>query len=98
MHLTREGYEFAGKYVATTLAAWYLTEVAKAPKAVTVRDAALARLAKVAKAAPKAATPADRKELLAALDAVWQACPYLPAQGLLWHGIRYADTASDKDM
>lgn len=93
VHLTREGYEFAGKYVAAALAAWYQAEVAKSFAAVKVRDAALAGLARVLKAAPKASGPEDRKELLVALDIVWRVCPYLPAQGHVWHAVKYGGTA-----
>jgi len=88
VHLNRQGYEFSGKYVARALAMWYETEVARENKAVKVRNVMLARLKAVAQ---KSARAGDRAAVLAALHAIWRACPYLPAQGLLWHAVQYAD-------
>jgi len=91
VHLTREGYEFSGAYVAKALAMWYEAEVAREQKAVKVRNVMLGRLKAVAQ---KSARGENRAVLLAALDAIWRACPYLPAQGLLWHSVQYADAAT----
>jgi len=91
VHLTKEGYDFSGKYVATVLATWYEAEVAKEKKAVKVRNVMLGRLKTVAQ---KSARGENRAAALVALDAIWRACPYLSAQGLLWHSVQYADVAA----
>jgi lysophospholipase L1-like esterase len=90
VHLTPEGYKFAGPYVAAAFNAWCAAEALKAPEAVELRDKALARLAKVSAKADDAKSPERRKKLLAELDEIWQACPYLPNQAAVWHAVYYA--------
>jgi len=91
VHLTAKGYAFCGKYLAGALAAWHDAEVARDPKAGEVRDAQTERLAKLADAAKEAATAAARERILAGLNELWRACPWLPAQAILWHTLRYAE-------
>lgn len=90
VHLTPTGYAFAARHIATAIAAWWQGEVVRDPAAVKARDVLIARLKEVAAQAKRTEGPDVRKRLLARLDEVWQACPYLPPQAALWHSIRYA--------
>lgn len=96
VHFVPEGYTFCGKYLAAAIAAWYETEVARDAKGLKVRDQALAQLKEVAAAIAKEADkPEGRKQLLAKLDAVWRACPYLPPQAAIWHAVYYAGKTAE---
>jgi lysophospholipase L1-like esterase len=89
VHLKPEGYKFVGPYLAKAIAGWYYTEVLKDAKGVELRDRMAARVKKAAETARSAADPDMRKKLLAELDEIWQACPWLPAQAALWHTVYY---------
>jgi hypothetical protein len=91
VHLSPEGYGFSGPYIAGAVAAWYAAEVAKDPKAVETRDKMVGRLKKVAASIDGAKRPEVRTKLLAELDTIWRSCPYLSAQGAIWHAVWYAE-------
>jgi lysophospholipase L1-like esterase len=89
VHLVPEGYKFVGPYIAKALAGWYEAEIAREPKAVTLRDQTTARLKKVAAQVGEAKEPQTRRKLLAELDEIWQAVVWLPAEATIWSAVYY---------
>jgi lysophospholipase L1-like esterase len=102
VHLSKGGYKVIGGYVAECVAAWYAAEMAKDPKAVKSRDEAADKVKALSEqfdeikngAGNTAQDRPARKELLARLDEVWRACPYLPAGGAAWHEVRYRNATT----
>ncbi len=94
-HLTKEGYAFSGKYLAETLAAWYAAGARNGSKAAETRDKMADRLKKVAAAAGEAKNAEARRKVLADLDEIWRACPYLPGQAVVWQAVYYYGKSAD---
>ncbi|HEY8668884.1 MAG TPA: GDSL-type esterase/lipase family protein [Tepidisphaeraceae bacterium] len=83
VHPNEQGFEFAGKYIATTLLAWYAVEIDKDKAALAARKKTLAELATLSDAK---LTPEKKRRIL---QQAWQTCPYLPEAAVAWDEFTY---------